>query len=89
MLRSFFRTRLRADPAHSLRPGLPRLLARRTLDRVARRRAAEAPVGRPPSVRPPRARKAEVLRAALMVLRDLDAPASPCPDDAAPASCRN
>lgn len=70
VLLAFFRKRLRPEAP----PGLPSLLTHHTLARLARRHAPDAPSGARPPVEGSPPRKAEVLRAALMELRRLDAP---------------
>ena len=69
MLLRFFRNRLRAHPETTPQPGLPSLLVRRTLNRLARRRTGVEPPS--PDSKP---RKAAVMRAALMELRRIEAP---------------
>lgn len=72
MLLDFFQARLQRSSGSSLRSDLPRLLTRRTLDRLAQEDATrEAKRAQP--------RKEWVLRAALMELHRLDASTAPSP----------
>ncbi|MFB6279265.1 MAG: hypothetical protein ABEK75_07140 [Salinibacter sp.] len=88
MLLAFFRKRLRSDRTPVPHSHQAPLLVRRTLARLARRRAVEASAeAAAPSGRS-RPRKEEVLRAALMELRRLEEPAPP-PDEAGPPIRRN
>jgi hypothetical protein len=74
VLTTFFRRRLRDDPTRRARPEQVQRLVRRTLARLARHHSGRrAPQGSAP--RTPPARKADLLRAALMECRRLeDAP---------------
>lgn len=86
-LLAFFRKRLRVASDHDPRSGLAHVLARRTLTRLARQRAsAEKETDETTSKRRPPP-KSEVLRAALMELRKLEASAPPA--DTAPPVFRN